>query len=215
MDYFASGQNCSYVGFEPNSHCVSLISDVIAMRRRTDCVVVPVGLSDENTIRQLLLEKGSRLDSSASIDASLRPDREWDLQFVPCFRLDDIHSNVGIGKVGLIKIDVEGSELSVLRGMEVLLRRDRPWILCEVLHRDSKVSEEAHQQRMDSLTMWTAGMDYVVFNVKKSPDEHHVREMLPLREFPNKMWTWDNGAECDYMFVPSTDADLIGQLNVQ
>jgi FkbM family methyltransferase len=35
-------------------------------------------------------------------------------------------------KVALVKIDAEGHELSVLRGMEMLLRRDRPVLIVEV-----------------------------------------------------------------------------------
>ncbi len=69
-------------------------------------------------IRKLLLAKDPRTDSSASIEIELRPGREWDVQFVACYRFDDIRSQIGIGDIGLMKIDVEGAELSVLRGDE-------------------------------------------------------------------------------------------------
>lgn len=40
--------------------------------------------------------------------------------------------------VALVKIDAEGHELSVLRGMEGLLRRDRPVLIVEVSARESE-----------------------------------------------------------------------------
>ncbi|MFI1400376.1 FkbM family methyltransferase [Streptomyces sp. NPDC020681] len=47
---------------------------------------------------------------------------------VPCVRLDTL----GLHHVTLIKIDVDGSELNVLRGAEEILVRDRPALLIEL-----------------------------------------------------------------------------------
>ena len=49
---------------------------------------------------------------------------------VPGRRIDDL----GLADVGFIKIDVEGHELSVLRGAEETLRRDRPNLFVENEH---------------------------------------------------------------------------------
>lgn len=57
---------------------------------------------------------------------------------VPCITLDSIALN----RVGFIKIDVEGHELSVLKGAAKLLARDAPTLLIEVeeRHRDNAVA---------------------------------------------------------------------------
>lgn len=53
---------------------------------------------------------------------------------ITCRPLDAIVAEHGGGRrVSLIKIDVEGHELSVLKGASEILRRDRPVILFEVL----------------------------------------------------------------------------------
>jgi FkbM family methyltransferase len=49
-------------------------------------------------------------------------------ELVQCVRLDDLLSE---GKIGLLKIDVEGLELEVLRGCEGLLARCRPFLYVE------------------------------------------------------------------------------------
>jgi len=52
---------------------------------------------------------------------------------VPVRRLDDVLGELGVFKVDLIKLDVEGAELSVLYGaMKLLHGRSRPAILAEV-----------------------------------------------------------------------------------
>ncbi len=48
-------------------------------------------------------------------------------------RIDDYVDQHHLTKVALIKIDVEGSELQVVRGAKETIRRDRPRVICEVL----------------------------------------------------------------------------------
>lgn len=51
---------------------------------------------------------------------------------VPCTTLDKLCKERGLSCVSLVKIDVEGAELSVLRGMERILREMRPVIVLEM-----------------------------------------------------------------------------------
>ena len=51
---------------------------------------------------------------------------------VPMNTLDEIADECGIKKVDLIKIDVEGAEMDVLKGSQQILQRDRPVLLVEV-----------------------------------------------------------------------------------
>lgn len=46
----------------------------------------------------------------------------------PVVALDDL----GLQRVDLVKIDVEGAEVEVLRGMEMTLREQRPVVICEI-----------------------------------------------------------------------------------
>lgn len=212
IDYLAAERKHSYIGFEPNPYCVRVLESIVAANHRSDCLIVPAGLSDGNEIRKLLLEKGSEADTSASIDAGLRPGREWDVKLVPCYRFDDISRQIGTDKIGLMKIDVEGAELLALRGMKATLQEQRHWILCEVLHRDSNVGEADHQLRIDRITSFISCIDYTCFNITKSPDDRHAVGLVKMAEFPNKVWTWSSASECDYIFVPRQDEDIVSSL---
>jgi FkbM family methyltransferase len=56
---------------------------------------------------------------------------ERDGRTIDCVRLDDVAAERQIERVALIKIDVEGWELSVLRGAQRILREQRPVVLFE------------------------------------------------------------------------------------
>jgi Methyltransferase FkbM domain len=53
---------------------------------------------------------------------------------VPVIRLDTLWEDLGTPSIDLIKIDVEGTELDVLRGSARLLRKERPWLMLETEH---------------------------------------------------------------------------------
>lgn len=74
----------------------------------------------------------------------------WLQQRVETVPLDEL----GYSDVGFVKIDVEGSELSVLRGARALLQEERPTLLVEV--------EDAHQSPdgMDSIFEYVKDLGY-------------------------------------------------------
>lgn len=68
---------------------------------------------------------------------------------VPVKRLDDLQ----LDQVGLIKIDVEGHELAVLRGAADTLARNRPAVLAEA-------EERHHRNAVAEITEFLSGLDY-------------------------------------------------------
>lgn len=68
---------------------------------------------------------------------------------VPVKRLDDLH----LDDIGLIKIDVEGHELAVLRGATQTLTRNRPAIVVEA-------EERHHRDAVAEITALLAGLGY-------------------------------------------------------
>jgi hypothetical protein len=77
---------------------------------------------------------------------------------VTCTTLDDLCQERGLTRANLVKIDVEGAELSVLRGMERILREMRPVIVLEM----EPHLLESFGTSTDSLLAFLAAYDYRV-----------------------------------------------------
>ena len=204
----AEHSSARYIGFEPNPKCVSYLRDVIRRNELHDCTLVPAGLADRDALLKLYLAPGQDADSAASIIQSLRPTGTFETMWVPCFRFDALRESLGVEQIALIKIDVEGAELEVLRGMANSIQETNPYILCEVLHADAHADEAAHRSRNGALRDLLHAMGYAIWNIEKSPGGAVVR-LERIEAFPFKRWTRQNSEECDYLFVPrGAEAEL-------
>jgi FkbM family methyltransferase len=88
---------------------------------KIDCL--NIALSNKNTTTKLYL-------SSYSAAHSLKGKKGAKFQIVKTRRLDDVIHE----KVDLIKVDVGGLEVEVLRGMMNVLRRYKPALIIETVH---------------------------------------------------------------------------------
>ncbi len=202
LDFLTTGQSPGrYIGFEPNPKCVSYLRAVLRRNGLHDCTLVPAGLADSDALLKLHLTPGQDADSAASIVQSLRPAGTFETMWVPCFRFDGLRESLGVEHIALIKIDVEGAELEVLRGMGNSIKETNPFILCEVLHADAHADEAAHRLRNGALQDLLHAMGYAIWNVEKSADGAVVG-LARTDAFFFKRWTRQNSEECDYLFVP-------------
>jgi FkbM family methyltransferase len=138
------------VAFEPQSACVDTLRSWA--KGRVD--VRQVALSDHQGDGQLAIpvKSGVPLTGYARLDSPV--DGATTNLRVPVERLDDQR----LDDVRFMKIDVEGHELSVLRGGESVLDRDRPVLLVEVeqRHLDSG-------QTVANVVKYLADRDYDCF----------------------------------------------------
>lgn len=122
--FFSEYCNCIYA-FEPNPRTYKLLEFNSFSKN-----IVPFnyGLSDRNCTVNFFVNSlnigGSRILDD-NIDADSR-----EITKIEVKRLDDL-SEVTKSKISLIKIDVEGHELSVLNGARNIIERDAPVILFE------------------------------------------------------------------------------------
>ncbi|MBU0623103.1 MAG: FkbM family methyltransferase [Gammaproteobacteria bacterium] len=125
---------------------------------------------------------------------------------VQLMRLDTLLA--GKGNIGLMKLDIEGAELSALEGARELIRRNRPFIVMEYCHNALSFEFRGKPITGDTLFEYAKELGYKVYNiygiclsnpavwrtsilqdtadVYLIPDEQHerwVNELLPVYQY--------------------------------
>lgn len=205
LDYAAAPVRSTYLGFEPNLTCAQQLSELIRANHLDRCRIIPAALSDNSGVGRLYLFGGDA-DPGASIDKALRPALGARPVSVALFRFDDLDGVLEEPDVALVKIDVEGAELSVLRGMAEMLRAKQPWIICEVLHRDAFAQPEPYQQRLDELMKLLVDIGFESHRLVQDPSGARIVDLVRIDAFPDRRWDDASARECDYLFVPQPEA---------
>lgn len=186
-----------YVGFEPNPSCVNYVKELIKVNAFENCILLPVGLNTADCVLALDLFSDDPTDTSASIVRDFRPNDPIHSQvFVPVFQFDSLNAILGEKTFGLVKIDVEGAELEVVKSILGMLRRDKPIILMEIL---PVYSEEiiSRKNRQDELEHLFFQFDYVILRVEKTPSGDYAG----LKRV-ERIGVHSDLAQCDYVVVP-------------
>lgn len=191
----AVSSDTPYIGFEPNSTCLHYCKKLIELNNFKQTELIPVGLSENNLILSLYLYNDSDSDSGASIIEDFRAAKNIKKKiYVPIFNLASVKKTIAIPRVAIIKIDVEGAELEVLRSFSELLAADRPIIIIEILptyHSENT----ARLQRQEAIEAIIRNLDYEIFRIIK--DEHITGlekiDLIGVHSDVNKS---------DYLFVP-------------
>lgn len=139
----AVGPGGRVLAFEPSFANAALVQENAAVNRLDNVTVVCAALTDADGWLTFL-DKGNlqgRLDKDDfAAQAEFRAGRNLKIQArvpVPVARLDSWLEQTGEPPPGLVKIDVEGAELGVLRGMAETLRSAGPTLVIE-LHRTQR-----------------------------------------------------------------------------
>ena len=134
----------------------------------------------------------------------LRPKRRNDAILVDCIVFDDFLINRAINDLALIKIDVEGAELDVLKGMVGSLKRYQPLVICEVLFTDRHANLRFMEERNTEFKNILIELEYQIFRIVKDQKSNGIQYLERLTDFENKYWKRDNANLCDYLFIPES-----------
>ena len=185
-----------YVGFEPNPTCVTFVRRLVAVNRWQDCTTIaPFGLADEARALPLFARPDDPADSSATVVPDLFTTQDtWERSPVAVIRGDDALAALDVGRVGVLKIDVEGAELEVIRGLEGTLHAHRPSVICEMLptYAPGQKRWAFRQPRSEAVVAIMRSLGYRLFRLLPSG------EALPLETIEPHS---DNSLT-NYAFVP-------------
>jgi len=148
-------------GFEPDPFNYDRCRENVALNDLKNISLFPIGLSDVSA--QLNMEVrvesnrgGNRISTSSSGHK------------VDVVRLDDFDPVKSIGRIHLIKIDVEGYELNVLEGGAALLRQHHPVLFIEM--DDNNLKDQGHSAKELIVFLNNSGYG----NITSADDGHIV-----------------------------------------
>jgi FkbM family methyltransferase len=158
-----------YVGFEPNIHCASYISALIAHNHLQACAIFPLGLGDADNITPLFYAHPA--DPKATVIDHFRGNEHALLRQPVLMRAADTFlAALPLQDIALLKIDVEGAEAAVLSGAHDILRCHRPFVICEVL-RTHHPEHPSHAFRVHSRMVCETllhELDYAIWGVNRT-----------------------------------------------
>ncbi len=191
---FTHDRGRQYYGFEPNPMCAGYVEQLIRVNEISNAQVIPVGLSDSDTVSQLFLR--DEYDREASITPQNRGEDYYGFcRYVPCFSGDRLVADFDIETISILKIDVEGAEREVLAGCRDILKKKRPFVLCEILPVYDEVSENGklRRSRTDETLGILSDADYEIFRIQRDG------QPKPL----DTIETHGDLRQTDYLFIPS------------
>ena len=154
-----------YIGFEPNADCVSAVRRIIHENSIEHSTVIPAACSGKFGISRLFHYTNSRFDTTGSMVPQYRDAAHCRSEaIIVQASVRDCLESLEVDRLGLVKIDVEGFEADVLEALELMIAKDGPPILIEVL----PIRESAERQAAaDRIVRFISRLNYAVFRIDK------------------------------------------------
>ena len=168
--------DCSrdYLGFEPQIAACHLVNRFIRDNNLRNARVLPVGLSSGNHIKKFY-----SLGDADCMASLARTERHMDETVIQTREGDEVLDELGISQISAIKIDVEGTELDVLLGLQKTLLSHRPPVIFEVLPNfegpdcrpvDKALADHRNEQADKLCAFWNE-LEFQIYQIDGSGEE--------------------------------------------
>ena len=193
-----------YVGFEINPRCCQYVDTLIEANQFTACTIVPAGLSDRSGLTTLWLRRTVSLDPAATTIGDVCDEVETRRpQCAAVCRGDEAAAALNVRALAAIKIDTEGAELEVLRGLAHTIETLRPFIICEIL----PVGDEgcpagrARLNRQRAVQSLLTGWRYLLFRLHTDASVEPVEDIGIHRDLDLT----------NYLMIPDEQSGVVAQ----
>lgn len=189
-----------YVGFEPNPVSFFVSQQLARENKLAGYRLIPSGLSDQAGVLELLSNNDT--DPASTLIPGFRGEGLMKFGgFATVLVGDEALESLHCDRPGVVKIDVEGAELEVLRGLQRCLGTARPLVVCEVLAlHDGKSVGDFRVARQRELERILREHRYSIYRIELPGT---IRKMPEVPDDRRLEWT-------DFLFVPderSTDLE--------
>lgn len=130
---FMAAHGCAVHSFEPFAPVREQLQKQISANHLQTIQVHPVGLSNDNTRLPFYAPTGNNV-GIGSFDASTTSKGNVAIGELELVRGDDALSALGVTRIDLMKMDVEGFEKLALAGLQQTLLSTRPLLVCEITY---------------------------------------------------------------------------------
>lgn len=184
-------KNINYYGFEPNFNCLQYVQYLVKLNELKKVELLSIGLSNETKLNKLNAfgetdTRGSLADHS---EASGNPNYSiW----IPTMKLDDIYSNFLTEGASVLKIDVEGLELEVLKGSRKFIHSCSPILIFEVL---PHLNNEKQKSINSELQTFLNDLGYKLLSINTKDGS--------LKDIDSLNANFDDYSIADYLAIPN------------
>lgn len=171
------------IAFEPVTEYRQRLLENVRLNGFDNVEVVPVALGEEQGWlpiydQQAACADGTRNEGLPSLFRT--PSRSQPLEVVPVRTLDDVLAELGVEKVNVIKLDIEGAEWMALRGALKTIAQSRPTLILEIARETCRAG--GHEP--EALAEWLAGLDYRLEEIAEGGNTSPI-DPSSLRDFQN------------------------------
>ena len=160
------------IGFEPDTYNYSQCKKNIELNKNiSNITVLPFGLGENNMNAQI--EVRAKANRGGNRIATKKMN---DVETIQIKKLDEVKEVRSLSKIDLIKIDVEGYELKVLKGAETILLTFKPTLFIEV--DNNNLSEQG-----DSASLLITYLNHLGYNKIINAETNTI--VTPAIDFTN------------------------------
>lgn len=200
-----------YVGFDVHPFCCAYVDRLIEINGLSQCQIFPIGLSEEATVVPLFYNTAH--DGSSTIVEHFRTEDTYVKRKLAWIeRGDHFVQQLALKKVCTIKIDVEGSEGSVLLGLIETVQAFSPFIIIEILPISHIANDLAIDPSERDLIVSCRAKNLVQiqeFLTKTSYLSYRILQdgnLEATTDFDMKQYDMNR---CNYLLVPPTEVTFV------